>query len=146
MTGETPRRPVALVVALALVSVVAMALFVVQASVSHTEVDAQEIARQVSFAERFSRDPGTLVIPLAFAVAAVAGALGLWRGRDWGRYAALFVGAGVVAVGAFLLYQAARDWGMAGSFSALLVPPAMVCLAVGVYVSIAAARARRRLA
>jgi hypothetical protein len=146
VTGETPRRPVALVVALAFVSVLAMAVFVLQASVSHTDTDAQGIARQVPLAERVLRDPGTFVIPLAFAVAAATGALGLWSRREWGRYAGVSVGAGVVAVGAFLLYQAAREWGMAGSFSALLVPPAIVCLAVGLYLSIAAARSHQRLA
>jgi hypothetical protein len=78
-------------------------------------------------------------IPLGLALAAGAAASGLMRGRSWGRTLAIAIGALFLVGGLALAWSALREWGLPGSFSALLAPPAVVALVVGGYVAYAAA-------
>ena len=137
--------PLGLLIALALVALLAMALVVATIAASQFTTDVDGTTREVPLLERVSSDPARFLVPLAVAVAGGAAAVGLVRGRGWAADVAVVVGVSVLLVGAFLLYQAAREWGMEGSFSPLLVPPGVVGLSVGAYILLAARNARRVL-
>ncbi len=145
-TRPIPSAPLALVIVLALVTLLAMAFVISGVAGSQFTTGLDGETREVGLAERVRVDPARFLLPLALALAAGASGLGLAAGRPWAAWVAQTVGASIVLIGAFLLYQAAREWGMEGSFSPLLVPPGAVCLGVGAYVAFAARKARRVLA
>ena len=145
MTGEPSPRAWGLLMVLVLVALLAAALLVLTVAASQYVTDVDGTTRELPLAERVSGDPVRFLLPLAYAIAAGAAAVGLARGRPWAADVAVVVGISVLLIGAFLLYQAAREWGMEGSFSALLVPPGLVCLGLGAYAALAARGARRRL-
>lgn len=141
----TPRRPLALVVVLVLVGLAAAAAFVMTLAISQSITGPDGTTREVPMVERLTNDLGAALGSLGFSVTAALAAVSLWMRRPWGIYPAVAVGAGAAWVSAMLLSQAAREWGMEGSFSPLLVPPGVLCAAIAALVVIAAVRARREL-
>jgi hypothetical protein len=145
-TRKPAKVPLTLVIVLALVTLLATAFVVIAVAGSQFTTDVDGATREVGLAERVSDNPARFLLPLALALAAGAAGLGSVGGRPWAPSVALTVGIAILLIGAFLLYQAAREWGMEGSFSPLLVPPGVVCLGVGAYIVLAARNARRDLA
>jgi formate hydrogenlyase subunit 3/multisubunit Na+/H+ antiporter MnhD subunit len=145
-TRRSPERSWPLVVVLTLVALLATAFVVSALAGSQLTTDLDGATREVGLAERLSDNPARFLLPLGLALAAAASGFGLVGGRPWAPSVALGVGIATLLIGMFLLYQAAREWGMEGSFSPLLVPPGVVCLGVGAYIALAARDARRILA
>jgi hypothetical protein len=145
MTVEPAPPPLGLLIVLALVALLGTALVVATVAASQSTTDVDGTTREIPLVERVVDDPARFLLPLAVAVAAGGAAVGLALGRPWAADVAVAVGISVLLIGAFLLYQAAREWGMEGSFSALLVPPGAVCVGIGAYTALAARRARHEL-
>jgi formate hydrogenlyase subunit 3/multisubunit Na+/H+ antiporter MnhD subunit len=145
-TRQSPQRSWPLVVMLALVALLATAFVVIAVAGSQLTTDLDGATREVGLAERLSDNPARFLLPLGLALAAGGAGLGLVGSRPWAPSVAVGVGVATLLIGMFLLYQAAREWGMEGSFSPLLVPPGVVCLGVGAYIVLAARHARRILA
>ena len=137
-TAEPAGRPLALVIVLALVTLLAIAFVFMGLAGQQFTTDTNGVTREVGSAERIATDPARFLLPLALAAAAGAACVGLRRRSRWAPGVALTVGVSVLVIGAWLLYQAAREWGMEGSFSPLLVPPGAACLGVGLYILLAA--------
>ena len=144
-TPEAPTRSLALVFVLGLMALLAIAFLMTGVAAAHYTTDINGVTREVGLAERIANDPARFLLPLALAAAAGAAVFGLTRGRQWAPGVALTVGVSILLIGALLLYQAAREWGMEGSFSPLLVPPGVACLGVGLYILLAVRTARRAL-
>ena len=144
-TPKAPTRSLALVFVLGLVALLAIAFLMTGVAAAHYTTDINGVTREVGLADRIAHDPARFLLPLALAVMAGAAGFGLTRGRQWAPGVALAVGVSVLLISALLLYQAAREWGMEGSFSPLLVPPGVACLGVGLYILLAARTARRAL-
>lgn len=142
MTDDPLPRPWALLSVLALVAVLTTALVVVTVVASQFVTDVDGTTRELPLVKRITGDPARFLLPLALAIAAGGAAVGLARGLQWAADLAIMVGISVLLIGAFLLYQAAREWGLEGSFSALLVPPGAACVGIGAYAAEAARRAR----
>lgn len=115
---------------LALLSDLALALSVLQYVQSS---DYGGIATRVPSLEYFTGAPEVL-IPAALGTAAALGAVGVFRGRRWGRVLAIGLGAFIILGGLFLLGNLVREWGMPGSFAVFSVPPAILAFLIGGFV------------
>lgn len=135
------RRPARLTAAaVILVAVSALALLYVGLQVVSFAGSADDggTASRLTFLEFVVDAPEQTVAPVALAIVAGAAAFGVVRGRRWGRTLALGVGAVFLVGAAVLVLSALQEWGLPGSFSALLIPPAVVACLIGGYLSWAA--------
>lgn len=82
-------------------------------------------------------------IPLGLTLTAGAAAIGVLQGRRWGRPLALAAGAILLLGGFVLLWIVLRELGLPGSFAVLAIPPAILFLAVGAFVTFAAGTSGR---
>jgi len=99
---------------------------------------ADGIATEVSLGEFLLVAPEQTLVPAAVGIIAGIACLGVLRGHRWGQILAIGVGAATLLGGVRLLVPAIVEWGVPGSFSILLLPPAFVAFLVGAYVLYAA--------
>ena len=82
------------------------------------------------------------LIPASVALTSAAAAWGILRGRSWGGLLAIVWSLVFLLAGVALVFAAAREWGMEGSFAPLYLPPAVCALLVGSFVGFAVVTSR----
>jgi hypothetical protein len=131
-----PPRPTRINVAavvLVLTAVLALAFAALQVVGYAGSAEYDGIATRMGFFEYVLDAPDQTVLPVALAITAGAAAYGLRRGLPWGRALAGAVGVLFLAGAIKLAVTAIAEWGLPGSFSAFLIPPAVVATLIGGY-------------
>jgi hypothetical protein len=135
------RRPARVTIAVVVLAAVAALAFIYVALSIRGYVDSATydgIASRMTFLEFVADAPDQVLIPTGLGTTATAAAFGVIRRRSWGRILAILIGLALVLGGLVVLVAAVREWGLPGSFSGLLLAPAIVAILVGAFVGLAA--------